>query len=112
MKLNIKATDLELNDAMRTYIDDKIASISKWVKRYDKGDDLLLNLEIARTTKHHHKGDVFYAEITLQLPDRVIRAEVHDSDVKKALLKVRNLVKRDLRKYKTARIFKIRRKGR
>lgn len=109
MKINIKATGLDLTDSMREHVNVKIAPISKLVKRYDSGGDLVLSLEIARNTMHHHKGNVFYAEATLALPDKVLRVEVTDSDVHTAVNKVRDLLKRDLRKYKTARLFRFKR---
>ncbi len=110
MKINIKSTNLELTPAMKSHVEEKVGAIAKSIKRYDNNDSILAAVEIARTTNHHHKGDVFYAEITLPLPDKVLRAEVTDSEIHMAVNKARDIIKREIRKYKTARFFRIKRK--
>lgn len=109
MKIQIQSTNLELTPAMREFIEEKIGSIERGLKRYDENNSLIAAVEIARTTNHHHKGEVYYAEITLPLPDRVLRAEVTGTEIHQAVNKAKGIIKRELRKYKTARIFKFKR---
>ncbi|MDP3881094.1 MAG: ribosome-associated translation inhibitor RaiA [bacterium] len=110
MKIQIKATNLELTPPMKTYIEEKIGSIEKGLKRYDENNSLIAAVEIGRTSNHHHKGDVYYAEVTLPLPDKVLRAEVTDNEIHLAVNKAKGIINRELRKYKTARIFKFKRR--
>jgi putative sigma-54 modulation protein len=110
MKIKIQATNLELTPPMKAYIEEKVGSIAKGLKRYNEDDSLIVAVEIARTTNHHHKGEVYYAEITLPLPDKVLRAEVTGEEIHKAVNKAKGIIKREIRKYRTARIFKFKRK--
>ncbi len=43
-----------------------------------------LDLEVARTTKHHYKGKVYRAEATLSLGKKVFRAETDNENIRVA----------------------------
>jgi ribosomal subunit interface protein len=61
MNINIKATQMELTDAIREHINNRLLSISKFVKKGTLGGQV----EIGKTTNHHKQGDVFKAEFDL-----------------------------------------------
>lgn len=100
MKINIKATKLDLTPAIKEYIEIKIGSVSHFIKRFESGGEAEISVEIARTTKHHHKGDVFYAEANLKLPKKTIRAEHSDFDIRVAIDNVKKILKEEVSKYK------------
>ncbi len=100
MKLNIKATGIDLTPALRAYIEEKIGSVAKFIKRWDDTGAVEARVEVARTTKHHHKGDVFYAEVNVHLPGKVVRAEGTDADMRAAIDRVRDTLRREVEKYK------------
>ncbi len=100
MNINIKATNLELTPSIKTYIEDKIGSLDKFVERFEVEGEILVTVEIARTSKHHKKGDVFYAEANVRLPNRTIRASEKGFDIRLAIDKVRDRLHRDIAKYK------------
>ncbi len=101
MKITIKATNLDLTPAIKEYVDEKVGTLAKFVKRYEaEGGELTAVVEIARTTHHHHKGDVFMGEINLSLPGVLLRAVDEDSDVRVAINKARNKMKSELNKQK------------
>lgn len=85
MKIIIKTTNIELTDAINSYVNKKIGSLEKFLKRYEENSELNLNVEIAKTTKHHHKGDIFYTEINLRLPHKLLRVEEYNSDLYKSI---------------------------
>ena len=100
MNIQIKTKNLELTPALTEWIHEKIGGLEKFVERLEKEGEILCEVEVARTTKHHNKGDVYYAEVNLHLPSRKLRAEDHDFDVRVAVDKVRDRLHRDLMKYK------------
>ena len=112
MKLNLKATGLDLTPSIKEYCDEKIGSLAKLVQRFDAEGAAEVWLEIGRTTKHHHKGPVFRAEADLRLPGKVLRAEQEDIDVRAAIDRIRTKLRLEILKYKTVHAFKrlIRRK--
>ena len=100
MQINIKATGLDLTPAVREYIENKIGSLDKFLKRFEAQGEVKAEIEIARTTRHHRKGNVFYAETNLYLPKRTIRAEHSDWDVRAAINMVKDKLKLKIQKYK------------
>lgn len=100
MKINLKATGLDLTPALREYAEQKIGSLEKFVKRWDAEGVVEVWVEVGRITKHHHKGDVFRAEADLRLPGKVLRAEDEDWDIRAALDRLKDKLKREVEKYK------------
>jgi len=101
MKIDIVSTNIELTEPLKVFIDKKVSSLSRFVKRFDDGT-LLVDVEVGRTTKHHKHGDVYRAEINIHFPGKILRATHEDSDVRVALGKARKIIIREIRKYKTA----------
>ncbi len=104
MQIHIKATRLELTPIIEKYIERKIGGLQRFVKRFEKERQVHIFFEIARTTRHHKSGNVFYAEATVDLPGETIRAEHHDADIRAAIDSIKNLLSRDIRKYKEKKV--------
>ncbi len=60
MKINIKATGIELTPAIAEYADKKVSSIEKYLA---KEADVVAQVEVGKSTQHHKSGDVFRAEV-------------------------------------------------
>ena len=101
MKTSIKATNLDVTPSLKTFIDSKLKNLEKLVKKFDSEGAVMLHLEIARTTKHHHKGDVFMAEANLNLPGKTLRAVDKNKDIRTAIDNMRKILQREIEKYKT-----------
>lgn len=100
MKILIKTKNLDLTDSIRQYINDKVGGLDKFIRRYEEKGHILAEVEIARPSHHHKKGNIYYAEINMQLPNRLLRAQDEDFDVRVAVNKVRDKIQREIRKYK------------
>ena len=63
MNINIKATNMELTSAINIYVDKRLASLQKFF-----GDaEMSGQVEVGKTTNHHKQGDVFKAEIDINV---------------------------------------------
>lgn len=102
MKITIKSTGLELTPPIKEFIEEKVGSVQKFLQRYDVNDAVLANVEIARSTKHHNKGDVYAAEININLPGQVLRAQTENEDIRVAINEAKDTLKREIDKYKDA----------
>ncbi|MBI2065804.1 MAG: ribosome-associated translation inhibitor RaiA [Candidatus Zambryskibacteria bacterium] len=61
MKINIKATGIELTPAILDYVNKKVSSIDKYL---DKNiTDVVAQVEVGRSTRHHKTGNIFRAEV-------------------------------------------------
>ena len=120
MKINIKATNLELTPAIRQYIEIKIGSLDHFLrhfvgvrpcvglKRFESKSEIEVFVEIARTTRHHHKGNIFYAEAIFSLCKKILRAEHSDWDIRVAIDKVKDKLQQEIKKYKEIKIEECR----
>lgn len=95
MNINIKATKLALTPEIEAAVNDKIGGLAKYF------DNIIgCEAEVGRTTSHHKKGDVFYAEVNLEVPKSVIRASAETDDLLKSLNEVKDKMKIEIIKYK------------
>ncbi len=69
----IKATGIDLTDAIKDAVLKELSSLDELTARW--GESVSADVEVGRTTNHHHKGDVHRAEINLHLPGKTLRAE-------------------------------------
>ncbi|MCX7589874.1 MAG: ribosome-associated translation inhibitor RaiA [bacterium] len=100
MNIIIKATNIELTDSIKNYIEKKIRLLEKFLKKYELKSNLIFNVEIAKITKHHHKGDIFYTEINLKLPNKLLRVEEYDQDLYQSIDLTKDRLKEQILKFK------------
>lgn len=101
MILQIKGTNIELAVSLKEYVERKIGSLDRFLKRWETEGEIEAWLEIGRTTRHHQKGNVFRAEVTIRMPGKIVlRAEEEDSDVRAAIDNVRDRIFHELERYK------------
>jgi ribosomal subunit interface protein len=115
MQINIKSTNLDLTPAIQEYIEIKIGSLEHFLrrfvgvrpcvglKRFELKNEIKIFVELARATKHHKSGNVFYAEATLALGKKVLRAEHSDWNIRVAIDKIKDKLQQEIKKYKEIR---------
>ena len=62
MKINIKATGIELTPAISNYVNKKISSIEKYIDKKNV-QATVAQVEVGKNTRHHKTGNVFRAEV-------------------------------------------------
>jgi ribosomal subunit interface protein len=100
MRAQIKATGLKLTPAITDYIQAKLDMLDKYLVNQTVTN---CDFEIALTTKHHQKGDIFQAEINLVLAGEHIFIQKTEADLYKAIDKVKDHVLESIKKYKDKR---------
>jgi ribosomal subunit interface protein len=106
MKINIRSKDIELNDALRIFIEEKIGSLKRFIVKIDDSSEkgravIEVNFEVERTTKHHNKGDVYRAEANFILDGKYLRADATSTNLKKAIAIVKDELQRLIKRDKT-----------
>lgn len=99
MKTKITATNMDLTSAIESYVDEKLASIEKFAVPHEK-EELLVEIEVGKTTKHHEHGDVFRAEANVRVRGKHFHAVSEKSDLYAAIDDVRNELVRELNSHK------------
>jgi len=108
MKIIIKTTQIKLTPALKEYIEKKIGSLGRFIKKFDIKEEIEVFVEISKTTKHHKSGEIFYAEATMRLPKKILRVEDNHTDLRAAIDTVKDVLKQNIQKYKETFIEKSR----
>ncbi|MEI6528821.1 MAG: ribosome-associated translation inhibitor RaiA [Candidatus Falkowbacteria bacterium] len=105
MNIRIKATRLELTPAIRDYFQMKMDMIEKYL-----GDIKAINcdVEIEKAVGGQNKGEIFRAEVNLEVPQKLLRVERTEDDLYKAIDKVKDHLELVIKKYKDKMIDKKR----
>lgn len=109
MKLNLKATNINISPQVRSYLERKLASLTKLVDFDDSA--VTLDVELGRTTRHHQTGDIFFAEINIYRGKESFRAVTDRPDIMSAIDGMRDAIARELSSRKDKQISLIRRSG-
>lgn len=64
MNINIKATNMELTNAITDYVNKRLAGVEKFIK---EGEKMIAYIEVGKTTNHHKQGDIFRAEFNIEI---------------------------------------------
>lgn len=89
----IKGTNMELTEAIKAYVEEKLMSLEKMCERYVPCD---LAVEVGKTSNHHQKGDIYLAEVTMSIPGETLRAETEKDDLYAAIDQVKDDLKRQI----------------
>lgn len=95
MNIRIRANKIKLTETIETIINEKLGGLNKYF------DNIInIEVEVGKTTAHHRKGDVFRAEVNLEVPKKIIRVEAETDDLYKSIIQVKDKLKIELVKYK------------
>lgn len=94
MRLNLKTTDVAVSEETRSYLQKKLQGLRKF---FDAEDDaVMIDVELGRTTRHHGKGDIFFAEINIHRGRESFRAVSDRPDLMSAIDAMRDAIAREL----------------
>lgn len=106
MKINVKATNITLTPAISDYIDKKINMLEKFFRHLPEA---LVNIEVGRTTNHHKSGDIYKAEIRLNLDGQEYYVTKETEDLYSAIDEVKDEVAHKLTTSKKKSLHLLRR---
>jgi ribosomal subunit interface protein len=93
--INIKATNMELSDELRSLLEQKIQALEKFIPNDES--DVVCQAELERMTDKQ-SGRIQRAEVNLRVAGKLYRAEATEEQMEKAIDSVRDEIKRELRK--------------
>ena len=99
MHIKIKATNIELTNAIESYVEEKLQSVEKFMVSHEE-EEPVAYVEVGKTTKHHNSGDVFRTEINISVRGKQFRAVSEKSDLYVAIDDMKDELIRELNSYK------------
>ena len=109
MKIDLKTKNFEITPSIKTYLQQKLDSLDKFLPN---DESIFADVELAKTTEHHKKGDIFMAEVNLTMPGRLIRAVAEEWDLHVAIDAVKDNLQREITTNKEKNISLYRRGAR
>lgn len=105
MKINTKATGISLTPSISEYVEKKVNMLEKFFRATD---EVLVNVEVGKSTRHHKSGDVFRAEIKVSAAGENYYAVVETEDLYAAIDEVKDEIVSELtsRRKRAMRLFK------
>ena len=98
MKIEINPTNIKLDDALIIWVEKKIGGLVKFLKNFEPAI-IEAPGDIGKPSKHHKKGLVWYAEVNLKLPGKLLRATDTNEDLRTAINQVKDELQRQIKKY-------------
>ncbi len=95
--VEFKGTNLELTEAIKDYATEKLGKIATILDGVEPAD---VRLDLGKPSNHHHKGDIFRAEVNLQIPGAVLRAESETIDLYAAIDEMTDRLRAQVVKWK------------
>ena len=96
MNITISAKNIEITQAIRDFVEDKIGGLEKLIG-HSKAS---ASVEIGKPSKHHRSGEVFYSEVNLKLGGNLLRAEAQRDDLYAAIIEVKDELQIQIKKFK------------
>lgn len=96
MNIQISGSNIDLTEAIKQYVTEKIKSLQKYYP-----DMISAKIDLGMTTKHHNKGsELFEAKVMIHVSGSDFRAVATEGDLYAAIDNVQNELKRELRQHK------------
>ncbi|MBI2476142.1 MAG: ribosome-associated translation inhibitor RaiA [Candidatus Taylorbacteria bacterium] len=109
MTINLKGTALELTPEISDYLHKRLQAVEKFLPKGNDG--FMADIELGRTTGHHHSGDIFRAEINIHIGGKTFRAVSEKHDLHSAIDGMKDEITRELSSHKEKRLSLLRRSG-
>lgn len=108
MKMNIKATGIELTPDILAYAEKRLSKVGKYIT----ASDPVMAVEIGRVTQHHRQGEVFRAEVRIAGGGANYYVAKEAADLRAAIDEVKDEIIQEVTRDKDKRQSMMRRGGR
>jgi len=104
MQIIIQGNNIKITDSIRSLIDQKVGGLSKFIQKVTPSL-VEARVEVGKPSKHHRSGMVYYAEVNLKLPGKLLRAQANHLDLRYAINEACKKLERQIKKYKAKSNF-------
>ena len=109
MKIILKSTNFSLTPSISEYVDSTLMSLEKLLQGLG---ELEMRVEVGRSTFHHNKGEVFFAEANVNIGKNLLRSRTEALSVQAAIDEIKDELKNEINKFKGKRETVFRRGSR
>lgn len=95
MRLNLKATNCELTEQLKKHAEEKLGALEKYFNNILQAD-----VEIGLTRLGQQKGKIFFCEVNLSVPKKLLRYRIESENLNKAINDAKRGIQQEIMKYK------------
>ncbi len=95
MKTSIRATNIDLTQDIKGYVNEKMDSLDKFFNNI-----ISSKVEIGMNSRHHQKGKIFFCEANVRVPNNLIRVKKTSESLLKAIDKTKDHLRVILKRHK------------
>ena len=107
MRIDVKATKLELSEEIKVYIQKKMDMMERYLGKIQV---LNCHVEVGLAVGGQQSGQIYRAEVNLDLPGELLRVERTATDIFKAIDKVKDHLVDQIKRYKEKKIDRKRKR--
>ena len=100
MNINLKFTNLEPTTSIEAYADMKFRMLEKILTHLDPEGTADLHVELAYTTRHHQKGNVYEVSAKLHIPGKDFQVSETEEELYAGIDVAKDTLWRALEKFK------------
>jgi putative sigma-54 modulation protein len=98
MKFNIRAHNIELTNAIESYIEQKLGALDTYLQ--NKSEPFEAHIEVGKPSQHHQSGDIYEAKVTIAFANTTFRSETLKDDLYAAIDDAHDQLKHQIIKFK------------
>ena len=92
---------MELTDSIHEYVIKRVTNLGKLLMKYEaKGEEVIIDFDVAKTTNHHKSGDFFKASCNIAISGKNYNASSEEEDMYAAIDGVKEKLFREIRQEK------------
>ena len=103
MKIIIKGKNIKLSPSVNQYIEEKIGGLKKFLKKFNP-ELIEARVEIGKITRGQRQGDIFRAEVNLNINGKLLRVAKTEESLPAAIDLVKDDLAKEIKDYKDKRI--------
>jgi putative sigma-54 modulation protein len=93
MNINIKATNLELTEAINDYVNKKVTNLGKLLSKIEQNEgEIIVNFEVGKSTNHHKSGEFFHTDCSINIKGKKFYASSDKEDLYQAIDDVKDIL--------------------
>ena len=101
MKINFQGKNMEITPAIHDYVVKRVTNLGKLLRTIEEATgEILINFNVAKTTKHHKLGEVFRADCSIKTKRGSYFSSVDEEDLYIAIDTVKENLFREISKNK------------
>jgi len=93
--MNLKSTNFDLTSAVKAQVAEKLGGLDKYYNNITQ-----LDVELGKITRGQTKGDIYFCEVNVSVPRKLLRYRAEVDSLDKAITATKHGIIQEIVKYK------------